>query len=376
MKMNGKVLVVEDDRLNRQFLVEYVEAIGHTAIAAENGKRALDLMRSERPDVVLLDMIMPEMNGDEVLGAMKSAADLRDIPVIMISAVNEAGTVLSCIQKGADDYLTKPFDGDLLKARISGCLAKKLLLDERERYRRELESYNLTLEDRVREQVREISLAQMATIFAMAKITESRDEDTGEHLERMREYAKIIAADLHRRGKCGNQIDSTFIMNLYAASPLHDIGKVAIPDRVLLKPGKLTPEEFETVKLHTTIGADTLRGIKEQYPSNQFVNMGIEIAESHHEKWDGTGYPKGLAGEDIPHAGRIVALGDVYDALTAKRCYKAAISHEEARDIITAGRGRHFDPDVVDSFVSLEDRFLEIRRVFRDAPKKAIAYLP
>jgi putative two-component system response regulator len=372
MEIHGKVLVVEDNDINRQFLNEYVEAIGHTPVLAENGLRALQLMRSERPDVVLLDMMMPEMNGDEVLERMKADPALRDIPVVMISAVNEADTVVSCIQKGADDYLTKPFNGNILKARISGCLAKKLLMDEREHYRRELEAYNLTLEDRVREQVREISLAQMATIFAMAKIAESRDEDTGEHLERMREYAKVVAEELSKLKKYEDLIDGTFVVNLYSASPLHDIGKVGIPDRILLKPGKLTPEEFDIVKLHPTIGAETLRGIQEQYPGNKFVNMGIDIAESHHEKWDGSGYPKRLAGEEIPLVGRIIALGDVYDALVTQRCYKRAFLHEEARGIILDGRGRHFDPDIVDIFVALEDRFLEIRRTFQDQPKKVI----
>ena len=372
MEMHGKVLVAEDNDINRQFLNEYVEAIGHTAVLAADGMVALQLMRSEHPDVVLLDMMMPEMNGDEVLERMKADPGLRDIPVIMISAVNEADTVVSCIQKGADDYLTKPFNGNLLKARISGCLAKKLLVDEREHYRRELEAYNLTLEDRVREQVREISLAQMATIFAMAKIAESRDEDTGEHLERMREYAKIVAEGLAELPKYKDLIDGAFIVNLYSASPLHDIGKVGIPDRILLKPGKLTPEEFEIVKLHPTIGADTLRGIQEQYPGNKFVRMGIDIAECHHEKWDGSGYPKAFAGEGIPLVGRIVALGDVYDALTTLRCYKRAFSHEEARGIILDGHGRHFDPDVIDCFTALEDKFLEIRRTFQDRPKKMI----
>lgn len=374
MAATSRILIVDDNEVNREFLGDYIESLGHETILAENGRVALEMLKAteNRPDMVLLDNLMPEMSGKEVLTHLKKEEAFRDIPVIMISANNEMDTVANCIEIGADDYLTKPFNSTLLKARINACLTKKTLYDERQKYQSKLEDYNITLQDRVREQVEEISLAQMATIFAMSKLAESRDEDTGEHLERMREYAKVLAEELAKLDKYREIIDETFVMNIYAACPLHDIGKVGIPDRILLKPGRLTSDEFELMKLHPNIGADTLRAVEKLHPANSFVHMGIDIAESHHEKWDGSGYPCGLANDAIPLVGRIVAVGDVYDALTTKRCYKDAFTHEKSKKIILEGRGTHFDPDLVDAFVNSESKFLAIREEFQDTEKQLI----
>jgi response regulator RpfG family c-di-GMP phosphodiesterase len=199
--------------------------------------------------------------------------------------------------------------------------------------------------------------ARMATILALAKLSEYRDDDTGIHLERMREYSRIIADEMAKKPNCIGYITEEYIEDIYHSSILHDIGKVGIPDAILLKPGKLTPDEFETIKRHSTLGGDILTDIEAGIEGQTFLTLGKEIAYYHHEKWDGTGYPEGLKGEQIPLSARIVALADVYDALTSDRIYKKAITHEKAKEIITHTKGKHFDPDVVDSFLTREEDF-------------------
>jgi putative two-component system response regulator len=310
--------------------------------------------------------MMPVMDGYETLEYMQQDPALRRVPVIMITALDDVDSAVRCIENGAADYLTKPFNPVLLKARVGACLERKRMSDREERYRVEIERNNETLSERVRLQIREISEAQLSTIFAMSKLAESRDPETGEHLERMREYCKVLSEQLSRMPKYRPLIDRNFVDNIYAASPLHDIGKVGVDDKVLLKPGKLTDDEWLLMRQHSVIGAETLREVDRQHPGNTFIRTGIEIAESHHEKWDGSGYPYGLSGEDIPLVARILALGDVYDALTSKRCYKEAFSHEKSRSIIEEGCGKHFDPDVILAFQETEDEFQRIRRDFVD----------
>jgi len=368
----AKILIVDDLESNLRLLSSLVTPLGHTALVAADGAAALEQMSRQPVDLVLLDVMMPKMSGCEVLEQVKGDPALRHIPVIMISGIDEMDSIVRCIRAGADDYLIKPFNPYLLRARIDSSLEKKRLHDQEQVYQRQIEEYNLRLEERVRVQVEQILGTQQATIFAMSKLADSRDPDTGEHLERMREYSKSLCEQLRRLPKHAPVIDDTFVANVYAAAALHDIGKVGIPDRILQKPGKLTPEEFNVMKAHTTIGADTLRAVDRSHPGNAFVRMGIQIAETHHEKWDGAGYPHGLLAEEIPLVGRILALADVYDALTSKRCYKAAYSHEKSKDIILADSGRHFDPDVVAAFVAEEARFLDIRRKFQDSDKSLL----
>jgi putative two-component system response regulator len=285
----------------------------------------------------------------------------------MITALDDTSSAARCIDMGAEDYLTKPFDPTLLKARISSCLERKRLHDQESLYRVKIEEYNNQLQERVRQQVQEISQAQLGAIFAMSKLAESRDPETGEHLERMREYCKVLSQQLSRLPKYEIIIDNTFISDIYAASPLHDIGKVGIDDSVLLKAGKLTDQEWTVMKLHPVIGAETLREVDKQHPGNSLIRMGIDIAASHHEKWDGSGYPYGLQGTEIPLVARILALGDVYDALTSKRCYKEAFSHDKSRQIVIESSGSHFDPELVDAFIQTEEEFKRIREFYQDA---------
>ncbi len=363
------ILVVDDNELNRDVLHALIMALGYVPLLAVNGLYALTQMEKQPPDLVLLDILMPEMDGYKVLNHMKNDSFLRNIPVIIISAVNEMESVVQCIKMGADDYLVKPFDPTLLGARIGACLEKKRLRDQKDNYLKQIEDYNLKLEERVHEQVQQITVAQQATIFALAKLAASRNLETGEHLQRMCEYSRMLSEKLRLLPKYASVIDEDFIRNIYAASPLHDIGKVAIPDRILLKIDKLTEEEYNIMKTHTIIGGKTLREVDQQHPGNDFVRVGIEIAESHHEKWDGNGYPYGLAGENIPLAGRILALGDVYDATISKRVYKEAFSHSESREIILNGSGKNFDPDIVDAFISSEDEFIAISKRYVDTEK-------
>lgn len=221
----------------------------------------------------------------------------------------------------------------------------------------ELEKHSRHLEHLVEEKVREISSSQLATIYALIKLSESRDDDTGEHIERTASFCRLLAQKLQEVPPYAQEVTDAFIDTIYKASPLHDIGKVGIPDSILLKPGKLTDEEFAIMKTHVLIGYDTLAQVGQQYAGNEFLKMGMEIALNHHEKWNGSGYTRGLAGNDIPLSARIMALADVYDALRSKRVYKEAYSHEVSMGIILSGRGSHFDPTLVDIFYKHEDEF-------------------
>jgi len=361
------ILVVDDNDMNRDMLSRRLEREGYQSVLAEDGYMALDLLASNSIDLVLLDIMMPRLDGYQVLGRIKADPRLHNIPVIMITAIDEIDSTVKCIELGAEDYLPKPFNPVLLRARIGASLEKKRLHDMEAEYREQVEQNNLVLSDRVREQVMEIASAQLGAIFAMSKLAESRDPETGEHLDRMREYCRVLAKKMQQLPKYADTIDQALVENIYAASPLHDIGKVGVPDAILCKPGKLTSDEWIIMKTHPIVGAETLREVDRQHPGNAFVQTGIEIAEAHHEKWNGRGYPFGLAGEKIPLVARILALGDVYDALTSKRCYKEAFAPDDARSVILNDRGVHFDPDVVDAFLATEDEFARIRVEYQDS---------
>ncbi len=366
----ARILVVDDNTINLKIITDLIEVMGYDSLMAENGLYALSTLEKQDCDLVLLDICMPDMDGYQVLEYMKNDSHLCQIPVIMISAIDDMESVVRCIENGAADYMVKPFNHTVLKARINASLERKRLHDRENQYQGQIEKFNLDLQNRVSKQVSEITAAQRSTIFAMAKLAESRDPETGEHLLRIREYVKIICQRLCLLPKYAAIIDEEYIENICAASPLHDIGKVGVPDSILLKPGKLTKEEFNEMKVHTIIGAETLREVNRLHSGNDFVRIGIEVAESHHEKWDGTGYPHGLAGEEIPLVGRILALSDVYDALTSRRCYKEAFSHTKSLEIIILGRGKHFDPDVVDAFVGAEKEFLDVRARYDDVEQE------
>ena len=363
---NTTILVVDDSELNREHLTFRLKRDGYTTLTAEDGLSALNILQEKDIDLILLDFMMPDMDGYTVLKHIKANQKLLHIPVVMVSAMEEQESVIKCIEAGADDFMTKPVNSVLLRARINSSLNKKRLWDQEQQYQEKLEYFNKSLKKKVQRQLDEISSAQLATIFATSKLAESKDPDTGAHLERLREFCRVLSEELQKTERYVEIIDSEFITSIYAASPLHDIGKVGIPDQILLKPGNLNDNEWEIMRMHPIIGANTLRAVVEKHPGNAFVEMGINIAESHHEKWDGSGYPYGLAGEAIPLEARILALADVYDALTSVRCYKPAFSHEKSRSIICESSNGHFDPDVVQAFLNCEDTFIKIKKEFRD----------
>ena len=276
------------------------------------------------------------MNGIELCRRIRERNFASYVYIILVTSRDGTEHVVQGLDAGADDFIAKPFHPAELRVRVKS--GARLL---------SLESRNLT-------------------IFTLAKLAESRSPETGAHLERMREYCRILADRLGRNPKYRNEIDAEYVNLIYLTSPLHDIGKVGIPDCVLLKAGPLTDAEFEIMKSHVKIGADTLAAAGRLQPDAEFLRMAREIALTHHERYDGSGYPQGLVGLEIPLSGRIVALADVYDALTAKRVYKNALSHEVARSMIVEESGVHFDPDVVDAFIEAEADFIQIQRGFAD----------
>ncbi|GMT42534.1 MAG: two-component system response regulator [bacterium] len=358
------LLIVDDNEMNRDLLSRRLNKCGFATSMAKDGMEALSMIEAEDYDLMLLDIMMPKMDGHQVLAYMKSSEKLRHIPVIMISSVDETNTVVKCIEMGAEDYLPKPFNPVLLNARIRASLEKKLFHDNENAYRRLIEKNNTNLEERVQRQAEEIVSAQHGMIFVMSKLTESRDPDTGTHLERLRDYCEVLARNMSKLSKYAGIIDEQFIEDICTASPLHDIGKVGVPDNILLKPGKLTEQEWIVMHRHPIIGSETLRALDTKYLDNSLVRKGIEIVESHHEKWNGLGYPYRLTKERIPLSARILALADVFDALMSKRCYKDALPYEEARKIIISERERHFDPGVVDAFIRSEKEFQEIQKTY------------
>jgi putative two-component system response regulator len=360
LEAKPKVLVVDDTVANLKLLQEMLRGANYDPRPCPNGAMALRAAKGDIPDIILLDINMPDMDGFEVCRRLKADEALADIPVIFISALNETSDKLEAFRNGGVDYITKPFNFEEVQARIEAHVTLR-------RFRQELHMHNTRLSELVEARTQEVlsakeevSKAQLATIMAMCKIAEARDDDTGKHIERTQLYCRVLAEHLAERACYANTADDEFIRNVHHASPLHDIGKVAIPDAILNKPGRLTPEEFDVMKTHAGIGADNLAAVFAQYPHNSFIRVGIEIARHHHEKWNGRGYPDGLSRNEIPLSARIMAVGDVYDALRSRRCYKEPFPHEKARSILLEEQGEHFDPELIEVFLAVEDQFIAI----------------
>ncbi|HBF34893.1 TPA: two-component system response regulator, partial [Candidatus Sumerlaeota bacterium] len=291
------VMVVDDTPANLKLLQEMLEGSGYRVQAFPCGKMALSAAAKKPPDLILLDINMPDMDGFEVCKRLKDDVILKDIPVLFISALDETVGKVKAFAAGGVDYVTKPFQYEEVYARVKAHLHLRKL-------RIKLEENNQRLEELVKEKVAEISDSQLSTIVALAKLAESRDDETGVHIERTRTFCKILAEKLREKPRYAESINDAFVETIFQASALHDIGKVGVPDCILLKPGRLTFEEFEIIRSHSLIGARTLQSARGKYSRNVFLNMGIAIARSHHEKWDGSGYPDGLIGEDIPLSAR------------------------------------------------------------------------
>ena len=354
-ELQGSILIVDDEPQILRLLTTVLERGGLEPRPVTSGRLAIEAAVADPPDLVLLDVRMPDMSGVDVCRWFKQDERLRSIPVIFISGLAGTDDKVEAFRVGAVDYVSKPFQDQEVLARIKTHLCLR-------RLQVELVSHNLQLEERIAEQVKVVTMSQLATIFALAKLAEARDDDTGQHIERVQTFSRVLAEQMREMRLYVATLTAAFIDNLYQTASLHDIGKVGTPDSVLLKPGKLTPEEFAEMKKHSALGANTLATVFKRHPDNQFLSMGVEVARSHHEKWHGSGYPDGIKGTAIPLAARIVALADFYDALTSKRCYRPPFSHEDTCRMIEEGRGTHFDPDVVTAFSALNGRFRRIRQ--------------
>ncbi len=356
-------MVVDDDERVRKLLEAFLIPMGYQVISAANGEEALKKIAEEYPDLVLLDVMMPGMDGFEVLKELKSNEKTRLIPVVMVTALDDLSARVKALELGADDFLTKPVEVTELRARVKSLLKVKAYHDYMINYQKELEKEVERRTRQLRKAFQRIKVASLETIHRLSRAAEYRDEETGAHIQRMSYYASAVARKL---GLSENTVETI----LYA-SPMHDIGKIGIPDHILLKPGKLNPEEWEIMKQHTVIGGKILEG-----STSGFIKLAEVIALTHHEKWDGTGYPKGLKGREIPLAGRITAIADVFDALTSSRPYrKKPFSPSEAFKMIEEAKGTHFDPRVVEAFLSLQEEILSIREKFLDQENSWLARL-
>lgn len=328
--MAMKVLVVDDDAFSSELLRSTLQHFGYEVTCACDGVEGFELIRTGEYSIVISDWEMPGMRGDELCRQVRDKHWSGYVFLILLTSHGDLPHLVEGLNAGADDFLIKPFRPEELHVRLRTA-ERVLALESRD-----------------------------ALLFTLAKLTESRDSETGLHLERMREYSRLLAQEISTWSEFKDKVDGDYVQMIYLTTPLHDIGKVGIPDNVLLKPGKLTPEEFEVMKLHTTIGGSTLAAAVEMNPTARYLQIARDIAWHHHEKWDGSGYPFGLSGEEIPLCGRLTALPDVYDALTSKRVYKEKFSHEKARQIILDGSGTHFDPRIVEAFLAREEQFIEV----------------
>lgn len=354
------VLIIDDDDLIRSYLRAVCQISGWGCAEAEDGPTAIEILR-RNPDsysLALLDLRMPGLSGLEVLPELLKLGE--DMAVIIMSGYAEVGIAVEALQKGAFDLIEKPLDHSLLLSRI----AKALELRE---VRRSNRRYVTDMERQIRLRTSQFEAARKATIFGLARLAEHRDKETGYHLERMAHYAVALASSLRESHLYRSILDEAFLANLHDSAPLHDIGKVGVPDCILLKPGPLTEEEFEVMRTHTSIGERALREIQSQVESVDFLELGIEMSRSHHERFDGKGYPDGLIGTDIPLSARIVALADFYDAICTPRIYRpSAFTHQQASELISEASGKHFDPDIVDAFLASHEAFIRIHKDYMD----------
>lgn len=360
--MNQKTILVVDDAPDNLMLLSNLLKQKYKVKVANSGEKALKVISSDqRPDLILLDILMPHMDGYETLRRIKEDEATRDIPIIFLTALSDAEDEKHGLELGASDYVTKPISPAIMMARIKTQLENKAAADF-------LKNQNSFLDAEVQKRTEEISAIQEVTISALASLAETRDSDTGNHIKRTQHYVKLLAQHLQKNPKFAPFLDDAMIKTLFMSAPLHDIGKVGIPDSILLKPGRFTPEEFEIMKTHTTLGAEAIAHAEEDLGFEvKFLKIAKEIALYHQEKFDGSGYPKGLKGEQIPLSARIMAVADVYDALISKRVYKEPVSHEKGVAIMREGRGTHFDPDIFDAFLEIQDTFLEVALRYADA---------
>jgi putative two-component system response regulator len=354
------VLVVDDTTDNLSLMSGLLRDLYRVQVA-NSGEKALKLVRSgQLPDLILLDIMMPGMSGYDVCEALKADPITCDIPIIFLTAMTATQDEKKGLDMGAVDFITKPVNPPIVMSRVATQLKLKAAADF-------LRDQNAYLEAEVKRRTEELAAIQDVTIMAMASLAETRDNDTGNHIRRTQHYVKILATHLKDHPRFRHFLTDKIIESLFKSAPLHDIGKVGIADRILLKPGRFTPDEFEIMKSHTRLGRDAIQHAEDQLGLKvEFLQLAKEIAYSHQEKWDGSGYPEGIGGDGIPISARLMAVADVYDALISRRVYKEGMSHEKAVEIILQGRGNHFDPDIADAFFVLSEEFRAIATQYAD----------
>ena len=360
--MNKPAILVVDDAPDNLSLMSGLLKDHYKVKIANNGERALKVaLTGALPDIILLDVMMPVMDGYETCRLLKANPKTRDIPVIFLTVKTDIEDEIHGFELGAVDFISKPISPPVLLARVQTHLQLKRVRDY-------LKDQNEFLEAEVRRRTQEIVAAQEVTILVMASLGETRDNETGNHIRRTQFYVRALAEKLRDHPRFSYFLDDdTTIDLLYKSATLHDIGKIGIFDSILLKPGRFTEEEFEIMKTHCILGRDSIIAAERRLGVEQpYLSFAKEIAYTHQEKWDGTGYPEGLSGDDIPISGRLMAVADVYDALICRRVYKEGMPHEKAVEIIVEGKGSHFDPDVVDAFLEIADEFIQIAKRFED----------
>jgi putative two-component system response regulator len=355
------VLVVDDTPDNLALMSGLLED-KYKVKLANSGDKALRIVRGgEPPDLILLDIMMPGLSGYDVCKELKADPATWSIPIIFLTSMTGVEDERKGLEMGGADYITKPISPPIVMARVQTQLENKAAADF-------LRDHNAFLEQQVGKRTQEVTAIQDVTILVMTSLAETRDSETGNHIRRTQLYVKALAKQLQRHPRFSHYLTDRNIDTLFKSAPLHDIGKVGIPDHILLKPGRLEPEEFEIMKTHTTLGRDAIEHAERSLGTEvEFLATAKEIAYAHQEKWDGSGYPQGIAGDDIPISARLMAVADVYDALISRRVYKAAMPHDKAVAIIAEGRDSHFDPDMVDTFLAIQDEFLAIARRYADS---------
>ena len=356
------ILVVDDEDRNCRLMEALLIPLGYQVIFATGGEEALEKVQEIPPDIILLDIMMPGLNGFEVARKLKKNERTRIIPIVMVTSMQDIESRIKALDAGADDFLTKPVDLSELKARVRSSLQVKAYHDHMRNYQKELEAAVEKRTEELKQALKKAKIASLDTIQRLSCASEYKDEDTGAHIKRMSNYSATVA---YQMGLTRDEADTI----LYAA-PMHDAGKIGIPDKIFLKPGKLDTSEWEIMKQHTTIGGKILSG-----SASELIKQAEVIALTHHEKWDGSGYPNGLQGEAIPLAGRITAIADVFDALISKRPYKEPFPLEKSFAIIQEGSGTHFDPKVVEAFFAVEKQILVIKESFKDREPSLFAQM-
>ncbi len=356
------ILAVDDTKLNLNVLVNVLGEQYALAVSLD-GEGALRYVEENIPDLILLDIMMPGIDGIEVLRRLKSNERSRDIPVLMLTALSETEQKAQCFNLGAVDYIQKPFDVHELQARVKTHLALASA-------RKTLKKQNQNLEELVEQRTKELLATQQATIESMAALAEYRDPETGEHINRVKGYVELLSNKLSTHTLFADQLPLSTVNLFIRSAPLHDIGKVGVPDEILLKAGALTDEEFTEMKRHAEYGAQVILSVQKKVGAMPFLDVAREMACFHHEKWDGTGYPTGLAGKKIPLSARVMGLADVYDALISRRVYKPPFAHSKAVEIILQESGKSFDPDIVEVFSLCTEEFREIALKFAESEEQ------